>query len=161
MGNVPNGNTEIADWLLSLIERQKRWGFGLCFLYCAMCRALAGATSRYIAFTESLPHLRITKSRHSLKQVSGQTGVSGAYEPNVAIGLYDMSNWDRRMFWTFCVFDNHSLECLCMKIDVSLPMWRILRALDLAVEQRGSQLSFPKLRLSRCYHTADIDALPR
>lgn len=26
-------NAQIADWLLRLTEANKRWGFGLCFLY--------------------------------------------------------------------------------------------------------------------------------
>ena len=46
-------NEEIADWLLRLTETHKRWGFGLCFYFYAIARALNGITSAFTVSTES------------------------------------------------------------------------------------------------------------
>ncbi len=47
-------NEEIADWLERLTTSKRSWGFGLCFLYRAMFRAMDETTNDSTGATASL-----------------------------------------------------------------------------------------------------------
>ena len=61
-------NAEVADWLLRLTETNKRWGFGLCFLYLRNVKGYGWNHKRvYRIYRELELNLRI-KPRKRLKR---------------------------------------------------------------------------------------------
>jgi putative transposase len=61
-------NAEIADWLLRLTTANRRWGFGLCFLYLRNVKGLVWNHKRvYRIYRELELNLRI-KSKRRIKR---------------------------------------------------------------------------------------------
>jgi putative transposase len=57
-------NAEIADWLLRLTTANRRWGFGLCFLYLRNVKGLVWNHKRvYRIYRELELNLRIKPKR--------------------------------------------------------------------------------------------------
>ena len=131
-------NAEIADWLLHLTEKHKRWGFALCFLYLRNVKGFGWNHKRvYRIYRELGLHLRI-RPRHRVKRAKPDE-LAVPDRPNQMWSGDSAMDQTKcgRPFRVFCVIDDSTRECLCMEIDFSLPASRVLRALDWLIEWRG------------------------
>lgn len=107
-------NQQVADWLLRLTTANKRWGFGLCYLY-----------------------LRI-KPRRRIKR-DKPDALSVPLAPNQVWSIDFMSDslTDGRTIRTFNVLDDYNREGLGIEVDQSLPSARVIKALERIMEWRG------------------------
>src|SRR6056297_1472216 len=138
-------NAEIADWLLRLTQTQKRWGFGLCFLYLRNVKGYGWNHKRvYRIYRELELNLGIKPRRRIRRDYPGELDVPRA--PNQVWSMDFMSDGlrDGRTIRTLNVIDDYNREGLGIEVDFSLPAPRVIRALDQIIEWRG------KLAALRC-----------
>ena len=131
-------NALVADWLLRLTQRQKRWGFGLCFLYLRNVKGYGWNHKRvYRIYRELELNLRIKPRRRIRRDYPGELDVPR--EPNQVWSMDFMSDGlrDGRTIRTFNVIDDYNREGLGIEVDFSLPAPRVIRALDQIIEWRG------------------------
>lgn len=131
-------NEVIANWLKDLSIIQKRWGFGLCFLFLRNVMGFQWNHKRvYRIYCELKLNLRI-KPRRRLKREKPEK-LSVPQTPNNTWSMDFMSDAlvDGRKFRTFNVIDDFNREGLCIDVDISLPSERIIRTLEQVIEWRG------------------------
>jgi len=131
-------NKLIADWLLRLTTDNKRWGFGLCFLYLRNVKGFAWNHKRvYRIYKELELNLRI-KPRKRLKR-NKPDALSVPVAPNQVWSIDFMSDSleDGRPMRTFNVIDDYNREGLGIDVGLSLPAERVVRSLKQIVEWRG------------------------
>jgi len=131
-------NMLVADWLLRLTQTNKRWGFGLCYLYLRNVKGQGWNHKRvYRIYRELELNLRI-KPRRRLKRDRPDT-LSVPISINQVWSMDFMTDRlaDGRMFRTFNVIDDYNREALGIEVDFSLPAARVIRALEQIVEWRG------------------------
>ena len=132
-------NALIADWLLGLTNRQRNWGFGLCFLYLRNVKGYGWNHKRvYRIYRELELNLRIKPRRRLYREKPEPLRV-----PEVANDVWSMDFMhdqlaDGRSFRAFNVIDDYNREGLGIEIDFSLPAPRVIRALDRIIEWRGA-----------------------
>ncbi len=129
---------EIAQWMIRLTNKERRWGFGLCFDY---LRNVLGKPWNhkkvYRIYRELELNLRI-KPRRRLKVVKPET-LSEPRSKNVCWSIdfmHDDLN-SGRSFRTLNVLDDFRREGLRIKADFSLPSARVIRVLEQVIEERG------------------------
>jgi putative transposase len=131
-------NGEIAHWLLTFTETQKRWGFGLCFAYLRHVKGFRWNHKRvYRIYRELELNLRI-KPRARLKRERPEV-LSVPTAPKQVWSMDFMSDAlaDGRKIRTFKVIDDYNREGLAIDVDLSLPSARVIRALEQVIEWRG------------------------
>lgn len=115
-------NAEIADWLLRLTQANKRWGFGLCFLYLRNVKGYRWNHKRVYRIYRALElNLRIKPRQRIKRPYPGKLDVPTA--PNQVWSMDFMSDTlvDGRVFRTFNVLDDYNREGLGIEVDLSLP----------------------------------------
>jgi putative transposase len=131
-------NQRIADWLLRLTTANKRWGFGLCYLYLRNVKGYGWNHKRiYRIYRDLELNLRI-KPRRRLKR-DKPDALSVPVAPNQVWSIDFMSDSlvDGRSLRTFNVLDDYNREGLGIEVDQSLPSARVRRALEQIIEWRG------------------------
>ncbi len=131
-------NAELADWLLRLTQSNKRWGFGLCFLYLRNVKGYGWNHKRvYRIYRELELNLRI-KPRKRLKRDKPDP-LDVPIAPNQMWSMDFMSDTllDGRKLRTFNVIDDYNREGLAIDVDLSLPSARVVRSLEQIIEWRG------------------------
>jgi putative transposase len=131
-------NEEVADWLLRLTLSNKRWGFGLCFLYLRNIKGFGWNHKRvYRVYRELELNLRI-KPRKRLVREKPDKLVVPEY-PNDTWSMDFMADnlSCGQKFRTFNVLDDFNREGLGIEVDVSISAARVTRALDNIIEWRG------------------------
>lgn len=131
-------NAQVADWLLRLTQANKRWGFGLCFLYLRNVKGYGWNHKRvYRIYRELELNLRIKPKRRLKRDYPGKLDVPTA--PNQVWSMDFMSDGlsDGRSFRTFNVLDDFNREGLGVEVDLSLPSARVIRSLEQIMEWRG------------------------
>lgn len=131
-------NQRIADWLLRLTTANKRWGFGLCYLYLRNVKGYGWNHKRiYRIYRDLALNLRI-KPRRRLKR-DKPDALSVPVAPNQVWSIDFMSDSlvDGRSLRTFNVLDDYNREGLGIEVDQSLPSARVRRALEQIIEWRG------------------------
>jgi putative transposase len=138
-------NEEIADWLLRITTTQKRWGFGLCYLYFRNTKGFSWNHKRVYRIYRELelnlrikPHKRIKRDKPetlAVPKVPNDTWSMDFMADNLSNG---------KAFRTFNVLDDFNREGLNIEVDVSLPSERVTRVLEQIIEWRG------KPRMIRC-----------
>lgn len=131
-------NQQIADWLLRLITANKRWGFGLCYLYLRNVKGFGWNHKRiYRIYRELELNLRI-KPRRRIKR-DNPDALSVPLAPNQVWSIDFMidSLTDGRTLRTFNVLDDYNREGLGIEVDQSLPSARVIKALERIIEWRG------------------------
>lgn len=128
----------IASCLLDLTNTQKRWGFGLCFLYLRNVAGYKWNHKRvYRIYCELELNLRIKPRKRLVREKPDKLEVPEC--PNHTWSMDFMS--DRldsgRSFRTFNVIDDYNREGLGIEVDISLPAERVKRSLDQIIEWRG------------------------
>ena len=131
-------NQQVADWLLRLTTANKRWGFGLCYLYLRNVKGFGWNHKRiYRIYRELELNLRI-KPRRRIKR-DKPDALSVPLAPNQVWSIDFMSDslTDGRTIRTFNVLDDYNREGLGIEVDQSLPSARVIKALERIMEWRG------------------------
>ena len=82
-------NSEIADWLLGLTNRQRNWGFKLCFLYLRNVRGLGWNHKRvYRIYCELALNLRIKPKKRLYREKPEPLAVPKDDQRHVVDGFY-------------------------------------------------------------------------
>jgi len=144
-------NDHIADWLLRLTQRQRNWGFQLCFLYLRNVRGFGWNHKRvYRIYCELALNLRIKPKKRLYREkpepLSVPTAINQMWSMRCPAGdckqslrgdfMHDQLG-DGRSFRTFNVIDDFNREGLGIEVDFSLPATRVIRALNQIIEWRG------------------------
>jgi len=131
-------NMVIADWLLRLTRANKRWGFGLCFLYLRNVKKFTWNHKRvYRIYRELELNLRIRPRRRIKRDKPDALTVPVAPNQVWSVDFMSDSLADGRLLRTFNVIDDYNREGLAVEVDLSLPSARVTRCLDQVIEWRG------------------------
>ena len=131
-------NELIADWLLQLTSTNKRWGFGLCFLYLRNVKSFVWNHKRvYRIYRELELNLRIKPKRRIKRDKPEALNVPLNVNQVWSMDFMSDSLNDGRSLRTFNVIDDYNRECLTIDVDLSLPSARVIRALERIIEWRG------------------------
>ena len=135
-------NAEIADWLLRLATTNKRWGFGLCFLYLRNIKGYGWNHKRvYRIYRELELNLRIKPKRRIKRYKPDALGTATAINQVWSMDFMSDSLADGRTLRTFNVLDDYNREGLGIEVDLSLPSERVIRSLEQIIEWRGKPLA--------------------
>lgn len=131
-------NAEIADWLLRLTTNNKRWGFGLCFLYLRNVKEYGWNHKRvYRIYRELELNLRIKPKRRLKRDRPDPLSEPVAVNQVWSMDFMSDTLGDGRTLRTFNVMDDYNREGLGIEVDLSLPATRVIRSLDQIIEWRG------------------------
>lgn len=137
-GRKLSENALISGLLLSLIQSQCNWGFGLCFLYLRNVKGYDWNHKRVYRIYRKLElNLRI-KPRKRLKREKPETlAVPDAMNQIWSMNLMYDQLQNGRCIRRLNVIDDFNREVLGIEIDFSLPAERVERTLDQIIEWRG------------------------
>lgn len=128
-------NIEIANWLLRLTMTNKRWGFGLCFLYLRNVKGYGFNHKRvYRIYREHELNLRIKPRRRIKRDKRLALGTATAINQVWPMDFMSDALSDGRSLRTFNVIDDHNREALGIEVDFSLPGQRVIRSLEQIIE---------------------------
>jgi len=131
-------NELIADWLLRLAYANRKWGFGLCFLYLRNVQGLPYNHKRvYRIYRELELNLRIKPKRRIKRDKPDPLEVPRQINVTWSMDFMHDRLADGRGFRTFNVLDDYNREGLGIEVDLSLPAPRVIRALEQIIERRG------------------------
>ena len=135
---MSNDNLLIADWLLRLTAADRRWGFGLYYLYLRNVRGLPFNHKRVCRIHRELElNLRIKPRRLIQRDKPDPLEVPQQANQVWSIDFMHDRLTNGRSFRTFNVLDDYNLEGLGIEVDLSLSSERIKRSLDRIIEWRG------------------------
>jgi putative transposase len=131
-------NTEIADWLLELTQKETDWGFGLCFDYLRNVKGFSWNHKRvYRIYCELALNLRI-RPRRRLKRHKPEPLKQPLRRNQVwSIDFMHDQLSDGRKYRLFNVIDDFRREGLAIDAGFSLPSIRVIRSLNQLIEWRG------------------------
>ena len=131
-------NAQVADWLLRLTETNKRWGFGLCFLYLRNVKGFGWNPKRvYRIYRELELNLRIKPRKRLKRDKPDPLDVPTAANQMWSMDFMSDTLLDGRKLRTFNVIDDYNREGLAIDVDLSLPSARVVRSLEQIIEWRG------------------------
>lgn len=131
-------NAVLADWLIRLTMANKRWGFGLCFLYLRNVKGYPWNHKRvYRIYRELELNLRIKPKRRIKRDKPDALSVPTAVNQVWSMDFMSDSLIDGRTLRTFNVIDDYNREGLGIDVDLSLPSLRVIRSLEQIIEWRG------------------------
>ena len=101
-------NAEIVDWLLRLTTANKRWGFGLCYLYLRNVKGFVWNHKRvYRIYRELELNLRIKPKRRIKRDKPEALNVPATINQVWSMDFMSDSLTDGRLLRTFNVLGNH------------------------------------------------------
>jgi putative transposase len=131
-------NAVIAQWLVALTEKEKTWGFKLCFFYLRNVKGFGWNHKRvYRIYCELALNLRIKPKRRLKRDTPAALAVPDVINDTWSMDFMHAQLSDGRSFRTFNVIDDFNREGLAVEVDISLPALRVIRALDQIIEWRG------------------------
>jgi putative transposase len=131
-------NKLIADWLLRLTQRQRNWGFGLCFLFLRNVKGFAWNHKRVYRIYKALElNLRIKPKKRLVRERPEPLSVPERVNQCWSMDFMHDQLSDGRSYRLFNVIDDFNREGLGIEVDLSLPALRVTRALDQIIEWRG------------------------
>lgn len=120
-------NAQIADWLRRLTEANKRWGFGLCFLYLRNVKGFPWNHKHvYRIYRELELNLRIKPKLRLVRDRPDLLSVPIAINQVWSMDFMCDTLADGRGFRTFNVIDDYNREGLGIEVDFSLPSLRVI-----------------------------------
>ena len=130
-------NALIADWLLRLTQNNKRWGFGLCFMYLRNVQGYRWNRKRvYRIYRELELNLRIKPRRRLKRDRPEPLSVPRAINQVWSMDFMSDALSNGQRIHTFNVMDDYNREGLAVEVDQSLPSVRVIRALEQTIEWR-------------------------
>ena len=131
-------NAVIAQWLVALTDKEKTWGFKLCFFYLRNVKGFGWNHKRvYRIYCELALNLRIKPKRRLKRETPAALAVPDEANQTWSMDFMHAQLSDGRSFRTFNVIDDFNREGLAVEVDISLPALRVIRALDQVIEWRG------------------------
>ena len=131
-------NALIADWLLRLTYTNRRWGFGLCYLYLRNVKGFPYNHKRvYRIYRELELNLRIKPRRRLKRDRPDPLDVPRTKNTVWSIDFMHDTLANGRSFRTFNVLDDYNRQGLGIEVDFGLPALRIIRTLDQIIQWRG------------------------
>ena len=136
---LTNDNALIADWLITLTNEQRDWGFGMCFNYLRNVKRFDFNHKRvYRIYRELALNLRIKPKRRIKRPVPDQLR-----EPEYSNDIWSLDFMHDHLsngqsYRVLNVIDDYRREGLLMEADISLPAIRVTRALDQLLEYRSA-----------------------
>nr|WP_245649054.1 IS3 family transposase [Magnetovibrio blakemorei] len=131
-------NAEIGEWLQVLTNRQRNWGFMLCFLYLRNVKGFGWNHKRvYRIYKELELNLRIQPKKRLYRDKPEPLAVPDAINEIWSMDFMHDQLGDGRSFRAFNVIDDYNREGLGIEVDFSLPAVRVIRALEQIIEWRG------------------------
>ena len=131
-------NIKIADWLVTLCNTHRKWGFGLCFLYLRNVKDFTWNHKRVYRIYRDLelnlrikPRSRLVREKPKVLQIPKHCNISWSID-----FMHDQLG-DGRSFRLLNIIDDHNREGLTIEVDFSLPADRVIRALEQVIEWRG------------------------
>ena len=150
---LSNDNALIADWLLRLTTANRRWGFGLCFLYLRNVQQLKFNHKRvYRIYRELELNLRIKPRRRLKRDTPDPLEVPRQMNQVWSIDFMHDRLANGQQFRTFNVLDDYNREGLGIEVDYGLPSERMTRCLDRIMEWRG------KPKIIRCDNGSEMQS---
>lgn len=135
---LSDDNAMVVDWLLRLTYTNRRWGFGLCYLYMRNVKGLPYNHKRvYRIYRELELNLRIKPRRRLKRDRPDPLDVPRQINVMWSIDFMHDALANGKPFRTFNVLDDYNREGLGIEVDFGLPSGRIIRALDRIIEWRG------------------------
>ena len=135
---LSHDNAQIADWLLRLTTTNKRWGFGLCYLFLRNVKGFRWNHKRiYRIYRELELNLRIKPRRRLKRDKPLALGPATAINQIWSMDFMSDSLSDGRTLRTLNVMDDYNREGLSIEVDLYLPGERVTRCLDQIIEWRG------------------------
>ncbi len=134
-------NSEIADWLIQLTEKDTDWGFGMCFDYLRNVKGFHWNHNRiYRIYCELSLNLRI-RPRRRLKRHKPEP-LKQPLRANQVWSIDFMRDQlsGGRKYRLFNVIDDFRREGLAIDAGFSLPSIRVIRSLNQLIEWRGKPL---------------------
>ena len=124
--------------MVRLTTTNKRWGFGLCFMYLRNVKGYAWNHKRVYRIYRALElNLRIKPKRRIKRDKPDALSVPTAINQVWSIDFMSDSLLDGRMLRTFNIIDDYNREGLGIEVDLSLPSVRVIRSLEQTIEWRG------------------------
>ena len=131
-------NHQIADLLIKLTNKNKNWGFGLCFLTLRNVMGLPYNHKRvYRIYCELELNLRIKPKRRIKRAKPDALMVPEGVNQSWSMDFMHDALTDGRGFRLFNVIDDYNREALTIEVDFSLPTARVIRSLNQLIEYRG------------------------
>lgn len=131
-------NELIAQKLLELASREKRWGFRLCFLYLRNVEGYRWNHKRvYRIYKELELNLRIKPKRRLVREKPEALSVPEQSNRCWSVDFMHDQLTDGRSYRLLNVIDDFNREGLAMEIDFSLPSERVIRSLNQLIGWRG------------------------
>ena len=131
-------NKVIAEWLISLTQTYKRWGFGLCYLYLRNEKGFGWNHKRVYRIYRVLElNFRIKPRKRLRREKPLALGTATQVNQIWSMDFMSDSLEDGRSFRTFNVLDDYNRECLGIEVDFSLSSTRVIRSLEQIIEWRG------------------------
>ena len=134
-----NGDNElIANLLFGLVQNQRNWGFGLCFLYLRNVKGYPWNHKRvYRIYCELELNMRIKPNKRLKREVPEPLAVPEVINECWSMDFMHDQLSDGRSCRLFNVIDDFNREGLAIDADISLPAERVIRSLDRIIEWRG------------------------
>ena len=150
-------NELIADWLVTLTNAKKAWGFGLCFLHLHLRNVKGFGWNHklvYRIYRELELNMRIKPRKQLQREKPEPLAVPEA--PNEVWSITARQVFvkqtprgdfmadqlaDGRSFRTLNVLDDFNREGLAIEVDFSLPSERVVRTLNQVIAWRGTPLA--------------------
>ena len=131
-------NKKIAEWLISLTNEHRNWGFGLCYLYLRNVKGYGWNHKRvYRIYCELALNLRIKPKKRIVREKPVPLAVPDKINQCWSMDFMHHKLTDSHTFRLFNVIDDHNREGLGIEVDFSLPASRVIRTLDRIIEWRG------------------------
>ena len=142
IGLLNQANELIADKLLQLTDKHRRWGFGLCFLQLRNVAGFRWNHKRvYRIYCELELNLRIKPRRRIKRNKPDKLVVPNAINQMWSMDFMADKLRNGRSIRTFNVLDDYNREGLGIEVDFSLPAERVIRALNQIIEWRGKPVA--------------------
>lgn len=131
-------NQIIADKLIELTEKEKNWGFGLCYLHCKNVLNKPWNHKRvYRIYKELQLNKRIKPKKRLNREKPAMLAVPEAINECWSMDFMHDQLSDGRSCRLFNVIDDFNREALTIDIDFSMPAQRVIRSLNHIIEWRG------------------------
>lgn len=131
-------NELIALWLLTLTEKYRDWGFGLCFLHLRNVRGYGWNHKRvYRIYQELELNLRIKPRKRITREKPEPLAVPEGINQCWSMDFMHDHLCNGRTFRLLNINDDFNREALAIEADFSLPAERTIRVLDQVVQWRG------------------------
>lgn len=135
---LSNDNARIAELLLGLVQSQRNWGFGLCFLYLRNVKGYGWNHKRvYRIYRELELNLRIKPRKRLKREKPEPLAVPEAINQVWSMDFMHDQLQNGRCIRLLNVIDDFNREGLGIEIDFSLPAERVVRVLEQIIEWRG------------------------